>query len=114
MVTTRLKSLVAIVAAVAALAVSASASAATKTRAICFPWNVYCHTYVDAWTPVYPSPSRNWTNPIVWEPAPTRVDMHCWLDSQGERWFYVQEYRQGSWGWVQSWHTHNQIATPHC
>ena len=81
---------------------------------ICFAWNLYCHTYVDAWTPVYPSPSRNWTNPIIWEPAPTRVEMKCWLDNQGERWFFVQEYRQGSFGYVQAWHTHNQIGVGHC
>jgi hypothetical protein len=40
--------------------------------------------------------------------------MICWFDNGYARWFYVQEWSAGSWGFVESWKVYNEIPTPHC
>ena len=98
---------------------SAAPAHATKAQAttraqICWPWDVTCHTYADAGTPLWGLPSR-YPGVVVlrWEPHAIRVQMYCWLDNQYARWFRVEDW-DGNWGWMESWHVHNQVATPHC
>lgn len=64
-------------------------------------------------TNVYLAPNTN-SNPSHTVYKNTKFQMNCWLDNQGERWFYGQIFDNGAWVYVQAVKVTSQARVGHC
>lgn len=99
----KIKKTFAVVAATASLGL-ATASSAEAT----YTWN-------DAGgsTPLYGAPNEV-ANVYENIPNGARVQMNCWLDNAGHRWFHVTVFETGTNGYVTAGPVRDQVAVPSC
>ncbi|MFJ7775889.1 hypothetical protein [Streptomyces yangpuensis] len=88
-----------------AAAVQAPASAA----GISYVWQ----NDANGWVAIYSAPHTG-TTPHHWSKSGTKFAMNCWLDNQGQRWFWGQIYDTGSWKYVRASQVRNQISVRAC
>lgn len=67
----------------------------------------------NGWVADYSAPNVN-TIPHHWSKSGTKFQMRCWLDNQGERWFFGQIFDTGSFVYIRAYQVRNQISVGGC